>query len=269
MEKKKVSQQSINIPQGNIDTYFSWYKTLKEVQEMNFEEFDFNEPQEILRNLQRCYNLGNDWFYAAYKPINIKQCERADLFNPFLPVWHFMRYGKITHKVPYKELWPNSLNMGKGFFKLRDHSKKREGADTKTNWALNVLFCAMVEDCHWYGNGRKYSEAQSILEGLPIEETNMFDYDTFSHHCKRIDHIDINELLERLCKACAKANKPFISSGVSISEWPTDFLANIAHFTKYKKNPYISGEKHLTEEMRKNLKPHLQQLLTKRTQLEK
>jgi len=34
--------------------------------------------------------------------------------------------------------------------------------------------------------------------------------------------------------------KEFIPTDVSIPEWPLDFLAYIAHHTKYKRNPRLS-----------------------------
>lgn len=53
------------------------YKILKDVQEMDFWEFDFDKPQKILKTLQRQYDLSEDWFYEAYKPIKDKSCKKC------------------------------------------------------------------------------------------------------------------------------------------------------------------------------------------------
>lgn len=258
---KGKSGQSVKIPQGNIDTYLHWYKVLKDIQQMDFWEFDFDEPQKILKELQRRYDLSEDWFHATYKPINTKQCERADLFNPFRPVWHHMQRGMVTHKTPYKDLYPNTPGIGRGYYKTRDYGKKREGKDTKTNWAFNILLYGIVEDCHWYGDGAKFAEAENILGKLEIKEAENMTYENVSKHYKGIDRADIGELLKKLYEACKTT---FIPASVVISEWPPDFLANIAHSTGYKINPYIARKAHFTTEMIQNLKPHLQKLLTNR-----
>jgi hypothetical protein len=71
-------------------------------------------------------------------------------------------------------------------------------------------------------------------------------------------------ILKALCKACAEKGVPFIPEDVAISEWPVDFLATVAHLTGYKINPYLSGEKHLTDEIKESLPKHLQCLLTRK-----
>jgi hypothetical protein len=260
------SKGLMDIPQGNINTYLYWYNLLRKIQSTEFSELDFHEPLNVLKELQKRWSLSDDWLWTAYKPINIGQCEETDLFNPFRRVWHFMTRGKEIGRSSYKEWWPNSPNVSKkGFFIARDYSKKRQGGGGKNriNWALNVLLCGLVEDCQWYGKGEKLAEAQIIFDKLSISEANTFTYNSFQKHYRDIDKADINNLLEALHKACTEANLPFVPSGVSISEWPTDFLANVADHTKYKINPYLSGEKHLTDQMKESLPKHLKKLIRK------
>lgn len=259
----KKKKKTVDIPKGNIETYLHWYELLTKIKELPYKEEDYDKPLKILKDLQERYNLDDDWLWKAYKPITLALNERDNISDPFRRVRHLMVYGHKYCDVPYEEMYPNSPSLYGGSFKVRDYRKKREGTGSKTNWGFNVLLVAIVEDCHWWGKGKRFVEALRILEDLNITEAKKLEYDTLRIHHGGIDEMDLDAILKALYEACSEKQIPFIPEGVSISEWPVDFLARTAHYTGYKKNPYLSGEKHLTDEMKESLSPHLKKLLKK------
>lgn len=261
---RQPSNGSVDIPQGNIKTYLYWRDILTKINAMPYIEQDYNTPLSKLREIQKEYNLDQVWLWATYTPITRELNKRDGLLDPFREVKRLMVYGQVYRRVLYSELYPNSSSTSKGYFNQRDYRKKREGKGGTINWAFNLLLAAIVEDCHWYGNGKKFVETEHILSDLDVAEAQDLDYNALRVHYKGIDITDLQTIIEALYEACSKTRTPFIPKGVAISEWPPDFLARIANLVGYKKNPYLSGEKHMTDAIRKKLPPHLKKLLASR-----
>jgi len=251
------------IPEGNIKTYLHWRKLLTGISETPYIEQDYETPLTRLKEIQKEYGLDEEWLWTAYTPITRELNKRDGLLDPFREVKRLMVYGQAYRQVLYSELYPNSSPAAKGSFYLRDYRKKREGKGTSINWPFNLLLAAIVEDCHWRGKGKKIVEALQIVKKLDIVEAENMDYDSLRRHYKKIDKSDLQTIMEALHKACSETGTPFVPEGVVISEWPPDFLARTAHIVGYKTNPYESGEKHVTDEIRKNLPPHLKKLLNR------
>lgn len=274
------------VPSGNIKTYLHWYHLLKRIQETPFEEQD--TPLKKLESLKEEFKFSDEWLWKVQRITRAEMWQvllesgEAALPHPFTQVQYFIHYGKEIRKLAYSDLFPNTPPMHNGSASIRDYKKKREGSDARTKWPFNVLLYALLHDYPLYSSRGKYQGVLDILDKQEAIQPYDFDYNSIRRRCNRIDPQQIVKLLKILFNTCSSINleiaecrslgrscllkeEQFIPRDITISEWPIDFLTYIAHHTGYKRNPYLSREKHPTEDMIAALPTQRRKRFQKRT----
>ncbi len=227
------------IAKDSLKAYLHWHGLLTDIMKMPFEEIGHGPSFE---SMKKRYRFSDEWLSNVQWETEremwrkLPDSKKDALLHPFRKVQIFMRWGAKTKRV-YRPFTSMDYQV-----RIRDYSKRREGAEARTEWPLNVLLYALVCDFHIH-KVSKFTNTAATLSKLGIDDGDkefISTYDTVRKRFQRIDGKEILRLLKFLSEGCTQAKKEFIPTDVSIPEWPLDFLAYIAHHTKYKRNPRLS-----------------------------
>jgi len=228
MEKaiNKLSKDT-SIPVNNVNAYLHISGLIKEMEIGNLRIL----PKDTINGIsKRLKDLKHDGWLTDEVISRIEKCINVEIFSNW-DARHPAQYAMTATKV-IKNI--NAEGLGSQYVKKKD--------GPKTNWSKNFLLYALIEDAHYYGNQKYYTEIGNFLEDLETDNENekYFSADLVRKTYKLIRPSDIFKLVKHCYKWSLRTKGEFLPVNIAISEVPNNFLTILSHRTGFKLSPHLA-----------------------------